>query len=196
MAKNDAPRVAVLGAGPIGLEAALYARQLQFPVTVYERGRVGEHLLRWGHVRLFSPFGMNVTPLGRSAIRADNPKHEFPADSDYITGKQHVAAYLDPLAKCSLLRDSIHTEPQVLHVGRHGFLKEESPGDARRGQQPFHLLVREGKNREKIEEAGVVIDCTGTYGQHRWLGDGGIPAVGEAPAEATIAYGLDDVLGE
>src|SRR5204863_5861675 len=42
----------------------------------------------------------------------------------------------------------------------------------------------------------VVLDCTGTYGKHRWLGDGGIPALGEISAEGQIAYGLDDVLGE
>ena len=62
-------RVAILGAGPIGLEAALYAKALEFPFTVYERGRIGEFMLRWGHVRLFSPFGVNKTPLGVAAIK-------------------------------------------------------------------------------------------------------------------------------
>src|SRR5262249_30715338 len=38
-------------------------------------------------------------------------------------------------------------------------------------------------------------DCTGTYGQHRWLGDCGIPALGERAAEPHIAYGLEDILG-
>src|SRR5919201_5949508 len=95
MARNEAPRIAVLGAGPVGLEAALYARRLNLPVTVYERGRVGEHLLRWGHVRLFSPFGMNSTPLGRAAVQADDPRHEFPADDALLTGREHVARYLE-----------------------------------------------------------------------------------------------------
>src|SRR6516164_6174942 len=103
MAKNDAPRIAVLGAGPIGLEAALYARTLKLPVTVYERGRVGEHLHAWGHVRLFSPFVMNTTALGRAAIKADDPKNDFPADGDCISGREHLAAYLEPLAKIELL---------------------------------------------------------------------------------------------
>ena len=44
MGKTDLPRVAVIGAGPIGLEAALHARTLNLPVTLYERGRAGEHL--------------------------------------------------------------------------------------------------------------------------------------------------------
>src|SRR5436305_13510806 len=92
MAKPDAPRIAVLGAGPVGLEAALYAHTLGLPVTVYERGRVGEYVQRWGHVRLFSPFGLNTTPLGRAALRAENPKHELPGDGDCITGQDHTAA--------------------------------------------------------------------------------------------------------
>jgi hypothetical protein len=50
--------------------------------------------------------------------------------------------------------------------------------------------------KERIEEADVVLDCTGTYAQPRWLGEGGIPAVGEGAARAHIAAGLEDVLGE
>jgi thioredoxin reductase len=196
MPKLDAPRIAVLGAGPVGLEAALYARRLNLPVTVYERGRVAEHLRRWGHVRLFSPFGMNSTPLGRAALRSEAPRRDFPAEADCITGKDHVAAYLEPLAASALLAECLRPNTQVLAVGRRGFLKETGPGEARRGQQPFRLLLREGKNPERVEEADVVLDCTGTYGQHRWLGDGGIPAIGETAAAPHIAYHLDDVLGE
>src|SRR5437764_12130192 len=98
MPKNDALRLAILGAGPIGLEAALYARGLTLAVTVYERGRIGEHLQRWGHVRLFSPFSMNHTSLGRAAILAEKPQHELPGDSACLTGKEHLAAYVEPLA--------------------------------------------------------------------------------------------------
>jgi thioredoxin reductase len=196
MARTDAPHIAILGAGPVGLEATLYARRLDLPVTVYERGQPGQHLRHWGHVRLFSPFGMNCTPLGRAALRAENPRHAFPADGDCITGKEHLAAYLEPLARHALVKDCLRTGIDVLHVGRRGHLKDDSPGDARRGQQPFLLQIREGKKGDRLEEADVVLDCTGTYGRHRWLGQGGIPAIGEAAAEVQIAYGLDDVLGE
>src|SRR5438105_2939086 len=123
MAKPDTPRLAVLGAGPIGLEAALYARSLNLPVTVYERGRPGEHLRRWGHVRLFSPFGMNVTPLGRAALRADSPRREFPADGDCVTGRNHVSCYLEPLAQSVALRECLRCGVQVVQVGRRGLLK-------------------------------------------------------------------------
>ena len=196
MPKPDSPRIAVLGAGPIGLEAALYARSLGLPVQVFERGRVGEYLHRWGHVRLFTPFSMNSTPLGRSAIRDEMRNHEFPVDNPCTTGREHVAAYLEPLAKTSLLRDCLRADTQVLHVSRRGLLKDDLVGDARRGQQPFRLVVRQGKNRETVEEADVVLDCTGTFGQHRWMGDGGVPAVGEPAAEPHVSYGLEDVLGD
>jgi len=196
MVKTEAPRIAVLGAGPIGLEAALYARRLKLPVTVYERGRAAEFVRRWGHVRLFTPFGMNATPLGRSAVQADNPAHEFPAENACTTGHEHMAKYLEPLARSSELRDCLRTDTQVLYVGRQGVWKDDLVGDSRRGHGAFRVLVRKAKERETAEEADVVLDCTGTYGQHRWLGDGGIPAVGEMAAEPQIVYGLDDVLGE
>jgi thioredoxin reductase len=196
MPRNEPPRIAVLGAGPVGLEAALYAAALKLPFTVYERGRPGEHLQQWGHVRLFSPFGMNSTPLGRARVRADHPDHDLPTDGDVLTGREHLRAYLEPLASSPLLREQVQAQTTVLRVGRRGFLKGESPGDGRRAQQPFRLLLRDGKGRERVEEADVVLDCTGTYGRHRWLGTGGIPAVGEIAAQPHIAYGLEDVLGE
>src|SRR5262249_35997231 len=192
----DLPRVAVLGGGPVGLEAALYAAALKMPVTVYERGAPGEHLRRWGHVRLFSPFGMNCTPLGLAALRAEDPGHDLPGDKDCVTGREHLAAYLEPLARSAALRDRLRLGEEVLQVGRRGHLKGDSPGDGRRAAQPFLVLVRDAKGRERLDEADVVLDCTGTYGRHRWLGEGGIPAPGERACAAQVAYGLEDVLGE
>src|SRR5437868_7030763 len=133
MPRNDLPRVAVLGAGPIGLEAALYARHLKMPVTIYERGQVGDYLRQWGHVRLFSPFSMNSTALGRDAIRRESPRHDFPGDNDCTSGRQHLAVYLEPLAKTPSLRDVLRCGVEVVQVARRGFLKTDSPGDAKRG---------------------------------------------------------------
>jgi thioredoxin reductase len=196
MARVDTPRIAVLGGGPIGLEAALYACALNLPVTVFERGRIGEHLLHWGHVRLFSPFGMNSTLLGRAVLASEKLSTELPREDEYLTGRQHHAAYLAALAQSAKLKECIKTDTQVLMVGRRGFLKGESVSDGRRARQPFLLLLRESKKVERIEEADIVLDCTGTYAQHRWLGEGGMPAIGELQAGSVIAYGLEDVLGE
>src|ERR1043165_8025339 len=193
MPPAKSPRVAILGAGPIGLEAGLYARQLKLPFTIYEQGRIGEHVWRWGHVKLFTPFAMNATLLGRQAILAVKPDHAFPADDACVSGRELVERYMTPLAE--LMRDRIKTETWVLRIGRSGFLKHESPGDANRAKAPFLILLRE-KNQDRYEEADVVLDCTGTYSQHRWLGPGGIPALGEIAGESQIAYHLVDVLGD
>ncbi len=193
MAKSNPPRIAILGAGPIGLEAGAQAKLLKLPFAIYERGRLAEHVQRWGHVKMFSPFGMNRTDVGRDAILTAKPQHAFPANDAYLTGRETVAAYWQPLADAL---GSIQTETHVLRIGRQDFFKMDGPGDARRTTSPFRLLLRDKANKERIEEADVILDCTGVYGQHRWAGAGGIPAPGELQAEAQIAYGLEDILGD
>ncbi len=62
-------RLAVIGAGPIGLEAALAAREHGHQITVYEQAvTVAGHVRRWGHVRMFTPWEMNVTPRMVAAL--------------------------------------------------------------------------------------------------------------------------------
>ena len=47
MSVETPAKLAILGAGPIGLEAALYARFLGYEVEVFDRGAVAEHVRRW-----------------------------------------------------------------------------------------------------------------------------------------------------
>ena len=70
MTKSSPATIAILGAGPIGLEAALYARYLGYSVQVYERHEVAGHVKRWGHIRMFTPFQMNCSSLGLAALAA------------------------------------------------------------------------------------------------------------------------------
>jgi thioredoxin reductase len=189
------PRIAVIGAGPIGIEAALYAKNLGFAVTVYERGEVGEHLSRWGHVRLFTPFAMNQTPLGIEAIRREHPQHQLPGPNDLLTGIEHRDSYLMPLTLTASLCECVRMNTEVLHIGRRNVSRRDPAGDPKRSQLPFCILTRNDKQQERTDEADVVLDCSGTFARHRWLGEGGIPAVGEMSAEKHIGYGLEDVLG-
>src|SRR3954467_10317437 len=70
MTIHTQPRLAILGAGPIGLEAALAAAERGWEFTVYEAGRsVGANVRDWGHVRLFTPWELNVSPRARRALR-------------------------------------------------------------------------------------------------------------------------------
>jgi thioredoxin reductase len=193
MAKAGPVRVAVIGAGPIGLEAALYARLNGFSVTVFDRGGIAEHLRRWGHVRLFTPFGYNATSLGLKTILHEKPGRSLPAESDLITGREFREAYLVPLGESEHLLEALYLEQTVLHIGRANSFKKSEPEEARR---PFRLLVRDMKGQERIETAEIILDCSGTYSTPQWLGDGNIPAVGESVARAHFATGLEDVLGD
>jgi thioredoxin reductase len=194
MNRKSKPRLAILGGGPVGLEAALYAAELGLPFTVYEQGNPAEHVRRWGHIRLFTPFSMNTSPLGLRVLREESPQPSVPGPTALLTARDHVEAYLEPLAQSSRLRERIQTQTQVVRVGRRHLLKHDRPGEAGRAHEPFLLLLR-GPQGERFEEADAVFDCTGTYGQPRHMGPGGLPAVGEAESRPHILYHLPDIGG-
>ncbi len=175
------PRIAIVGAGPIGLEAALAAADRGDDFTVYEASRsVGGHVRRWGHVRTFTPWSMNVSARMRAAL----PR--APATDALPSGAELAAQLLEPVAALPALRDRIRLDTRVLAVGREGLLKHEAIGDARRAARPFRLLVERPDGSEAIVHADVVIDATGTYGNPNRLGDGGIDAVNERAFEDRI----------
>lgn len=195
MAMDTPARIAVLGAGPIGLEAALYARFLGYEVEIYERGAVGENLRQWRHVRLFSPFGMNASPLALAALAAQDGSFRPPHAEALLTGQEFLENFLLPLAETDLLAGGLKTHTEVLAISRGELLKGDRVGCEDREIPDFRLLVREASGRESNATADVVIDATGTYGNHNWAGIGGIPALGERGLASSIEYGLPDVLG-
>jgi thioredoxin reductase len=178
--------IAILGAGPIGLEAALAAVQLGFDVTVYERSHcVAAHIRDWGHVRMFSPFGMNSSERGRAALRQRG--HRLPGDDDLLTGDEFCDAYLEPLSRLPELDGRIAFGTSVFRIGRNDSLKTERIGDPARAAEPFRIVLL---NPTRVAAADIVLDCTGTYGQHNWLGRGGIPCPGEVEAAtAPVRHG-------
>lgn len=184
-------RIAVLGAGPVGIEAALLALQHGFDVRVYERDSVGGNVLRWGHVRLFSAWALNTSERGRSVLSAAGVS--LPEPERYPTGEELVERYLEPLARSAALSGRIHERTRVVGIARDGIGKGLLPA-ARRAEHPFRLLL-DRSGEERIEEADVVLDCTGTYGNHTWMGNGNLPALGERGAESRIDYELRDVAG-
>ncbi|MCI0566840.1 MAG: NAD(P)-binding domain-containing protein [Acidobacteria bacterium] len=186
-------RIAILGAGPIGLEAALYAATLGHEVTVLEKGRVGENLTRWGHVTLFSPWRMNHTPLGKRVLEGTGVRH-WPADESYQTGFELLRSYLLPLSVSPPLRNRILEQHQVLAIGKDHLLKGEKIANASRLDSPFRILAR-NPSGERLFRADRILDTTGTYGCPNRLGSGGIPATGETAAHDRVSYELDDPLG-
>ncbi len=177
-----AQRIAIIGAGPIGLEAGLAASERGLGFTVYESAdSVGGYVRRWGHVRLFTPWEKNVSDRARAALGSAPDGDELP------TGDELADHLLDPLA--ATLGDRIRLGTRVLAVGREGLLKHEAIGSDARASRPFRLLLSRPDGTEAIEHADAVIDCSGSYGNPNLLGDGGIPAPGErALAERIVRY--------
>lgn len=186
------PRIAIIGAGPIGLEAALLARQLGHDVQVFEKSRVAENILDWGHVRLFSLFGMNSSEWGRGAITKSLGNDALPQDDELLTGREFAERYLIPLSRLPELAGCIHEQTQVLSLSRRHFPKTSGIGSPARAAQPFQLLV-EHQHQERVKQADVVLDCSGTYPHHNWIGDGGQPCIGERDGVSGENYRLPEI---
>ncbi len=181
------PRIAILGAGPIGLDAALAAAEAGWDVDLYEAGdRPAAHVRDWGHVRLFSPWSIDASPRMRRALAEVG--RSVPDDDACPTGHELCDLLLDPVAGLPAVAKALRLGTRVVAVGREGLLKHEAIGTGERDGRRFRLLVEgpvagdetglSGKG-ERIEYADAVLDCTGTYTHPNRLGDGGIPAPGE-----------------
>jgi len=189
--------VAIVGGGPIGIEAALEARRRGFDVTVYEADRVGGHLLRFGHVGLFTPFRMNSTEAGREALR--HAGVAVPRYDDLLTASELVERYLSPLAGLAEIRSSIREGERVTHVGREGFAKPRGiagTGDGSREDAPFLIRVETPDRLTRFDRADVVIDASGVYANPNATGPGGLPAIGEDRLGDRIDRWLPAMRGE
>lgn len=189
-------RVAILGAGPIGLDAALACVDNGWTCTVYESARsVGANVRAWSHVRLFTPWSMNVSRRMAAHLRAAGVP--VPESSDeFPSGADVAEQLLRPVAALPELAGAVRFGTRVLAVARHGLLKQEEIATAERAARPFRLLLAGPDGAERVEQADLVLDCTGTYGLANTLGDGGIPAPGEQQVGDRVVRRIPDVLAD
>jgi thioredoxin reductase len=136
---DRAKRVVVVGAGPIGLAAALGARKRGFEVTVLEAEEIGASLRRWGSTRFFTPLRMNFP----SHIDGD----------DLLTGSEFVERVLVPAA-ASL---EVRTHTRVVSISRRGLTRTDYAGHPLRAERPFRVLT-EG---DEVLEADAILDASG-----------------------------------
>ena len=184
-------RIAILGAGPIGLEAALAAAEAGFEFTVFEAAdQVAGNVRSWGHVQLFTPWSLNVS--ARARARLGEVDRAPPAGDECPTGADLVELVFEPMAELADIGPHVRLGTRVLQVGRDGMLKNDEIGTGARSGKPFRLLVRDEEDGERLEYADVVLDCTGTYDNPNALGTGGVAAPGESLAGEYIIRRIPD----
>lgn len=182
--------VVVIGAGPIGLAAAAHLLARGETPLVLETGpSVGASILKWAHVRVFSPWQYMVD--GAAAALLERAGWTAPAAEKLPTGGELFAQYLQPLAALPDIAPRLHLNTLVVSVARQGFDKMKTPG---RDEAPFVVRVSQSGVEQEIL-AKAVIDASGTYTRPNPLGGNGVPAIGEATCADRIVYGIPDVLG-
>ncbi|HEY2829199.1 MAG TPA: NAD(P)-binding domain-containing protein [Thermoanaerobaculia bacterium] len=139
-----ARRLAVVGAGPVGLAAAIGALDRGFEVTVLEAGEVGASLRDWGATRFFTPLRMNV-----HRAMDDESLH-----NSLLTGPEYVDRVLLPLAE----KLNVKTSTRVVSITRRGLTRTDYAGHPLRAERPFRILT----STDEIFEADVVLDASGS----------------------------------
>jgi hypothetical protein len=191
---SDAPPslpVAVIGAGPIGLSAALQlVGKGETPIILEAGDAVGASIREWAHVKLFSPWKYLVDPTARAALAATGWR--MPNETTLPTGGELVARLLQPLANLPQIAPHLRLGHRVLAVTRRGYDKVKTAG---RSEAPFELVVRTPNGTTERLLARAVIDASGTWRSPNPMGAGGVAVEGEDTVAARLRYGIPDALG-
>lgn len=187
MNNHDLP-VAIIGGGPVGLSAAAHLKKSNQPFILFEIGnQIGANILKWGHVRLFSPWEYNIDKAAETLLR--EAQIPIPNKKYVPYGKEIIEEYLKPLANLTGIKENIHLNSNVIAIGRNGLDKMK---DDNRESLPFSIQVIEN-GKFKLYKAKAVIDATGTWQNPNPVGSGGIFAIGEVENRAHIYYGMPDI---
>ncbi|MBU3021822.1 NAD(P)-binding domain-containing protein [Aestuariibacter sp. A3R04] len=182
--------IAVIGAGPIGLSAAVNLLDAGLTPIVFESGDcAGSNIANWAHVRMFSPWAYNMDPTAISLLKETGWTE--PALTDFPTGRELLDRYVLPLASHEKIAPHLHLNTRVDNISRqyHDVLRNDGREDA-----AFVVRVSNADGERDIL-VRAIIDASGTYQTPNWLGAHGIPAIGELAASSSISYGVPNILG-
>ena len=175
--------ILVIGAGPIGIEAAVLATQNNLDTLVLEQGdSLGYHASKYAHLGMFSPWYYNYSPNGVKTLQ-NAALFVYPKKL-YDTTESYLNNYLIPLAKISQVAISYNTK--VLKIGKSAFAKTSLVGENRK-KKPFRVLCSIN-GEERFFYAYSVIDASGVYATPLAVGHGRVQAIGEEANKGSIFY--------
>lgn len=180
--------LAIVGAGPIGIEAALYARRLGFTVRVLDKApadRTAMHAC--AQTTMFSPWHYNYSPLGIDLLRTHGG---FEAPADFERWGDYLTHYVERVARLAAL--DIRHSTRVVGIGRATIARTDLIG-ANRRTFPFRLLLEGPDGREDVLLAERVIDASGMRDAPLWIGEGRLPAINERALRQRILYSACDL---
>ncbi|MFN3191712.1 MAG: NAD-binding protein [Aureliella sp.] len=172
--------VLVIGAGPAGIEAALYARFLGYEVHVVDRARVGSNLANWDSEPLIAPAAA-MSNLGLAALQAQEV--DMPSSESVSDCSGYLQRYLIPVAKTDLLYQSIQINSELISLSRTGFDGTSELSVEQRSELEFRALIRSQKRGEYSQVFDLVLDCSGS-GSRDGLASGRGLAKGESSLPA------------
>ncbi len=160
-------RTLVIGAGPVGLEAATAAGYEGWPTLVVEAGRVGAGIRTWAANRGWSMWDHWAGPAGRRALGDPPPGRP--------RGRELIAEWLAPLAA----RCDVEELTRVIAIGLAG--------------TGFQVVLETADGERRFEPFDQVFDAAGP-GSWTPVGPGGVPVPSEnrAASAGRLRYGPVD----
>lgn len=172
----------IIGAGPIGIEAAIYAKKLGVePLVLESSATLAPTLVALGDITFYPEANLIMTPLGLEWVTEA-------LSLEHLTAKTYRDAYLKPLVAKSGLR--IEFNSRVEAISKPGISTEELTVSLRKAV-PFKLQVSNGQASQYLF-AEHVIDASGVYQAPLPLGDSRVVVKGEADFCLGIDYHLVD----
>ncbi len=183
--------IAIIGAGPVGLAAAAHLAVKNEPFFIIEAGpRVGNHILQWGHVRLFSSWKFNIDKMARQLLNESGWNE--PNMTHLPLGNDIVEDYLIPLSNVPTIKPFLYLNTKVVAISKKGLDKMKT---ANRKTQPFVVYVEKDGRTERLE-ARAIIDATGTWGKPNPVNADNIWTKEEENLNTHIAYKIPDINGK
>ncbi len=186
--------IAVIGGGPIGIEAALYGRFLGYSMLVLDSAKVGHSLACWNDWPMPGSWNEVTTPLGMAALEAQNT--HLPQGDEIPSCGEYVEQYLLPLARTDLLYDSIQINERVESISRLGCPPHATVSLAQRSELEFRVLINSQRRGQYSQLADIVLDCSGLT-KRIGLAPGGGVAIGETEKHSqAVRRGKQDISGK